>query len=188
MDKGILDKFKFNRLAEKMRNGDERAAQTLYKELIDKVYGFCLSRVREKAAAEDLTQDIFVKLIGKIGTFDKKRGNFLGWFWQLVRNTLTDYYRSGGRNVLSFSEFPEEAKIEEVASYDIRDQLQQKIECINLSELIRTFAADEQELFEFRFVAELPYEEISNIIGKSEGTLRVAANRLKSKIKNSFKI
>jgi len=187
MGNRILNKFKFNYLAARAQKGDERAAQMLYKNLIDKVYGFCLSRVGEKSIAEDLTQDIFLKLVSKIGTFDKKRGNFLSWFWQLARNTLTDYYRGGERNEISFSQFSEETGIEDAISYDMHDQLQQKIEYENLRTFIKTLTAEEQELFELKFIAGLPYAEISNMMGKSEGALRVAVNRLRSRIKNSFK-
>ncbi|MDI6734418.1 MAG: RNA polymerase sigma factor [Patescibacteria group bacterium] len=171
-----------------MKNGDKRAAENLYHEIVDKVYGFCLSRVGKKVVAEDLTQDIFVKLVDKIGSFDKKRGNFLSWFWRLVRNALTDYYRSSGRNTIPFSRFPEESRIEEVAFYDNRVDLQGKIEFENVNNFVKTLSADEQDLFELRFIAELPYDEISKMIGKNEGTLRVAATRLKAKIKDNFQL
>src|SRR3989344_4368287 len=100
MRRYFFGEYRLNRLARRMQSGEEEAAEDLYKELAGKVFGFCLARVRQKPLAEDLTQDIFLKLVSRIETFDPKKGTFPVWFWQLARNTLFDYYR--GQKEISF--------------------------------------------------------------------------------------
>ena len=51
---------------------------------------------------------------------------------------------------------------------------------------LATFSEEEKELFELRFVAEMPYKDISKMVEKPEGTLRVAALRLKERIQQEF--
>ena len=53
----ILDENRLNRLARQMQRGEEKAAEALYNELSGKVYGFCISRLRRKHLAEDITQE-----------------------------------------------------------------------------------------------------------------------------------
>lgn len=182
----FFNEYKLNLLARKMQKGDESAAGALYDELSGKVFGFCVSRVRSRNTAEDLTQDIFLKLISRIQTFDPNRGAFSAWFWKLARNTVIDYYRNRERKNTAFSDIPEE-NVENLGSYDTRKSSEQKIEWQRVAEFLDSLSRDEKELFESRFVADLPYKEISRVVGKNEAALRVAATRLKQKVRKHFK-
>ncbi|MEK9173623.1 MAG: sigma-70 family RNA polymerase sigma factor [Patescibacteria group bacterium] len=173
----------FNNLARKMKNGDPGAAEKLYEKLFHKVYGFCMNRVSSKTVAEDITQDIFVKLVEKISFFDESRGNFLVWFWQVARNTVTDHYRKG--KDIAFSDVSDET-LEEKSSISAHEKLDYKIELEKIGFFINSMNPEDQELFNLRFVAGLTYREIAGVLGRSEGSLRVAISRLKSKVKRKF--
>ena len=110
--RNIFSKDALTKLAIQAKKGDALAAEKLYEDLFDKVFGFCMNRTSNRAVSEDLTQDIFLKLVAKIETFDENRGNFLVWFWQLSRNTITDYYRKSKE--VNFSEMEEE-RLEKVS-------------------------------------------------------------------------
>ncbi|MBI4094549.1 MAG: RNA polymerase sigma factor [Candidatus Liptonbacteria bacterium] len=174
-----------NRLVRRMQKGDADAADALYRELVNKVFGFCMNRVRERAAAEDLTQEIFMKLVSRIHTFDATRGAFGGWFWQIARNTVIDFYRENGKRAVPFSDMPEE-HTERLAVSDARTAAEHRFDRAHMDQVLKTLTADEQELFELRFVADLPYREIAGMLGRNEASLRVAVNRLRVKIKKHF--
>ncbi len=176
---------RLNRLAEKMQKGDVRAAEEIYSYFMNKVFGFLISRLRNKAAAEDLTQDIFLKLVNKISLFNPKLGSFSTWFWQLVRNTLIDYYRSSENKNIKFSEI-EETKVEQTLIAD-SDNLESRFELNRMYEFLKTLSPEEQEIFGMRFVSQLSFREMSELLEKSEGALRVNIMRLKRKIKDNFK-
>lgn len=180
---GIFEEHILNRLAKRMQRGDRRAAEEMYNHLVGRVFGFCMNRVGNRNAAEDLAQDIFVKLIGRIGTFDQARGSFSIWFWQLARNAVTDHYRS--RRELSFSDIGDEA-VEDVAGSSIQFS-EHAFEIGRVRNFLKTLLPEERELFELRFVADLPYRTIAAMLGKSEGTLRVAVSRLKAKMRSALK-
>jgi RNA polymerase sigma-70 factor (ECF subfamily) len=59
----------------------------------DKLLGFIQKRVKDKSTAEDILQDVFVKILNKIDTL-KEDSKILKWLYQLTRNTIIDYYRS----------------------------------------------------------------------------------------------
>jgi len=180
---------RFERLAARMQQGDERAARELYDELLRKVYGFCMARVSDRAVAEDLTQDIFLKLVSHIAQFDSSKGRFLVWFWRLARNTVIDHYRRGKEMV--FSDLPhseEDQNPEESLAWveGPERETERQLTLGHVNVFLAKLDQEEQELFRLRFVAELSYREIADILGRNEGALRVATSRLKKKINHHF--
>ncbi len=175
---------RLTQLAIKMRKGDRRAASELYDDLMPKVFGFLFTRTGKREIAEDLSQDIFVKLVQKVDSFDEKRGKFTVWFWQMVRHVLIDHYRE--KKETPFSAFEEETvatmAVEELPDFD------HKLRYEKLKIFLTTLTDEERQLFELRYVAEMPYKEIATMLERSEGSLRVAVLRVKEKIKKEFEV
>ncbi len=166
-----------NALAEKMKKGDKIAAEEIFNKLSPQIFRFFLSRLGNREIAEDLTQDIFFKIIKKIGTFDKKSGNFNTWFWQIARNSLIDYYRE--KKSVPLSDFLEERK-------DIPDEtnnLKAKVEAEEILSAVKSFTPEDQEIFTLRYVSDLSYKDIGRVVGKTEGSLRVIIHRLNNKLR-----
>lgn len=182
---GNLPFDRLDRFARRMKRGDERAATALYEELAEKVFGFCMNRVRSREAAEDVTQEIFLKLTRHITQYDERRGHFAVWFWKLARNTVIDYYRREEKRARPAPEPLEELR-DEPASRDPSELMDMRMKKEQLLTFLTRLRKDEQELFELRYVADLSYREIAGVLGKSEGALRVAASRLRKKVQNFF--
>ncbi len=181
-----LEIFKNDRLtalALRMKKGDRSAAAKLYDELLPKAYGFFFARTSRRETAEDLSQEVFLKLVEHVDSFDATRGRFVVWFWRMARNLLVDHYRS--KKETPFSSF-EETEVEMMAVAELPD-IDAKIRYRKVQHFLKTLANEERELFELRYVVEMPYEEIGELLGRSEGSLRVAAMRIKEKIKKEFK-
>jgi RNA polymerase sigma-70 factor, ECF subfamily len=179
-----IKKDRLTELAVRMKEGDRKAAAALYDELAPKVYGFLLARTSKKEVAEDLAHDVFIKLIEKIESYDEKKGVFVVWFWQVVRRMLIDFYRK--KQEMPFSHFEPDV-VEAMAVDDREPNLDERFRYEKLSLFLQTLSEDERELFEYRYVAEMSYEEIAGLTGKSEGSLRVAVLRIKEKIKKDMK-
>ena len=67
--------------------------EMVWKEYHENLLGFIRSRVGDFAAAEDILQDVFVKIYSKIDTL-KQNAKLKGWIYQITRNAIIDYYRS----------------------------------------------------------------------------------------------
>jgi RNA polymerase sigma-70 factor (ECF subfamily) len=178
-----LQRDRLDRLVAKMKKGDRTAAGTLYEELAPKLYGFVFSRTGSREVAEDLSQEIFIKLIERVESFDDKKGRFTVWFWRMARNTLIDHYRQ--KKMTPFSHF-EDDEVAGMAVGEIPDT-DNVLAYRRLRKVVATFSREDQELFELRFAAEMSYRDIANILERPEGALRVAALRLRDKIKKEFK-
>lgn len=182
----FFEERELNRLAGKMQQGDARAADALYRKLSHKVFGFSMNRLGNPGAAEDLMQDIFLKLVERIGTFDRQRGTFSVWFWQLARNTAIDHFRAERDRSIVYADVGEEA-LAERALYEPHRAVEERWEHDRFREALRALLDDaERELFEMRFIAELSYKEMARLLGRSEGALRVAVNRIKHKIRHTL--
>jgi RNA polymerase sigma-70 factor (ECF subfamily) len=182
MESNNAIKDRLTSLAVRMKRGDRNAAAKLYDELLPKAYGFFFTRTGRKETAEDLSQDIFLKLVEKIQHFDERKGSFVVWFWQIARNLLVDHYR--GKKTVAFSSF-EEGEVEMMSVGEMPD-LDSRMRYQNLQHFLKTLGEEERELFELRYVGDASYREIARITGKSEGSLRVAALRVKEKIKKQL--
>ncbi len=167
-----------NRLATRLKRGDVRAGEEVFNHFSPLLYRFFLARTTNRAISEDLTQDVFFKVISKIDTFDDEKGNFPGWVWQIARNTLIDHYR--GKSDIPFVDAGEGIEDISVAV----DDIDQRMKIRAIMEAVGRLTEEEQELFSLRYVSDTSYKDMSALIGKSEPALRVALHRLNKKVKD----
>lgn len=181
----LFEKRALNALAKRMQEGDERAAADLYDRLIKKTFGFAMHRVGNRAVAEDLAQDIFLKVVDRIQTFDPAKGAFTSWFWQIARNVVIDHYRSAHGETRPFSEFADE-DVERFAVHDPAPAAEQRHLLNEVSQFLQSLSDEEREIFELRMIADMPYRDMEELLGKNEGALRVAVSRIKAKMRKNI--
>ena len=80
-------------LIEQCLKGDEASWETIVRQNWRKVFNVAYKFVGKHEEAEDLTQDIFLKIFKALGTFDR-RANFQTWIVSISRNLCIDHYRS----------------------------------------------------------------------------------------------
>ena len=83
-------------LIERLKQGDESAFKTIVEQWQDMVYNTILGIVQNETEAEDLAQDVFIKVFEKIGTF-KGDAKFSTWLYRIATTTALDHLRSKKR-------------------------------------------------------------------------------------------
>ena len=86
-----------DRLVTALERRDQRALETLYDRYGDYVYSVCLRMVGDVQLAEDLTQEVFLRLWRRPDLYDVRRGRFITWLLSVARNRSIDERRSRGR-------------------------------------------------------------------------------------------
>jgi RNA polymerase sigma-70 factor (ECF subfamily) len=86
-----------DQLVAALEERDARALEALYDRYGDYVYSICLRMVRDVQLAEDLTQEVFLRVWRRPDLFDANRGRFLTWLLSVARNRSIDESRSRGR-------------------------------------------------------------------------------------------
>ncbi len=84
----------FTQLLDAARKGESEALSTLYREFLPGVFGYIATRVPDRATAEDLTSEVFLKMvegIGNVRTSDE--AGFAAWILQVARISVAGFYR-----------------------------------------------------------------------------------------------
>src|SRR3954451_5376588 len=82
------------RAVERAQEGDADALRFLYLRYADNVYGYVCSILRDEHEAEDVTQQVFAKLLGSLGRFQPRSVPFSAWILRVAHNAAIDHMRS----------------------------------------------------------------------------------------------
>ena len=80
-------------LIERCLSGEQSAWDELIKNYTKRVYGICYRFTGRENEAQDLTQDVFLRVFKTLGSFRAGEGSFVVWLTRLTRNLLVDHYR-----------------------------------------------------------------------------------------------
>ena len=85
----------------------------IYNEYHDRVMGYIYARLRSKADAEDLCQDVFVKVHNKLESFDSEKASLSTWIFSITRNSVIDFYRKSHPITEMDENLPEDGSIDD---------------------------------------------------------------------------
>jgi RNA polymerase sigma-70 factor, ECF subfamily len=141
--------------------GDREALGFLYTRYADDIYGYVQSIVKDPHEAEDVTQQVFAKLIRIIGKYEERQVPFFAWILRVARNLAIDHLRSQRMVPV------EEVRTSDQGSGDpARDQPMS-----DLREALSTLPVDQCEVLVLRHVAGLSPAEIAMRTGRSESSI-----------------
>ncbi|HEX6387028.1 MAG TPA: sigma-70 family RNA polymerase sigma factor [Anaerolineae bacterium] len=87
-------------LIRQAQTGDRLAFAALYDRYYQPIYTRIYYRVSDRATAEELAANVFVRMVEKLGQYRTRGQPFLAWLYTIARNLLTDYYRQSSRATL----------------------------------------------------------------------------------------
>ncbi|HET9368768.1 MAG TPA: RNA polymerase sigma factor [Vicinamibacterales bacterium] len=164
-------------LIERCLRGDQAAWEQIVRQHWRKVFNLAYKFVGRHDEAEDLTQDIFLKIFKALHTFDR-RANFQTWLISISRNLCIDHYRSVRKE--------RETMAREVDAADLMPVSKERsphghVEQVDLRRLIKeALAALPPALAEavtMRDLQEYSYQEIADKLQLPEGTVKSRINR-----------
>ena len=154
-----------NELIQKFQNGDEKAFDQLVRNNLNNVFGFFMKVTRDEMSAEDLTQDVFMKLYKNLKNF-RHDSNFSTYLYRINSNTANSWItRNKWRNLLHLDQAPVKGE------YDIKNEAEWTKE--ELWNEISKLPNKQRRVMILRITDSLSYSEISKITGMSEGTAKV---------------
>jgi RNA polymerase sigma-70 factor (ECF subfamily) len=143
-----------------LKQGDRSALQFLYVRYADDVCGFVRSIVRDVHEAEDITQNVFAKLITAIHRYEPREVPFAAWILRVARNAALDHLRA--RRQIPFEEVRTSDDGHEQLGFD-RSQ--------SLREALQRLPQDQREVLVLRHIAGLSPGEIARRLGKTESSV-----------------
>jgi RNA polymerase sigma-70 factor (ECF subfamily) len=131
----------------------------------------------KKEVAEDLTSEIFIKAFKHFDKFDSQR-SFKVWIYTIAHNHLINYYRAK-KETIDIGEV--DYKLE--SSSDLRKDTDKVLDKEWLMEKLKLLKNHHRELIILRYIEELSYKEMAEILNKDQRALRVAVMRVINKLK-----
>lgn len=155
------------------QRGEEAAFRELFESHKDKVYSIALRYAGDPAAAMDITQDTFLKLMDRIGQF-RGESSFDSWLYRLVVNSCLDYRRRQKRWMPMVEEFFDTFRAPQATALQdlMKDERQQQVQ-----DVVARLAPEHRVVVVLRYTEGLSYEEIAEILNCSRGTVASRLNR-----------
>jgi RNA polymerase sigma-70 factor (ECF subfamily) len=167
-------------------DGDQAAWETIIATYWRKVFNVAYRFVGTYDEAEDLTQEIFLKVFTSLRTFDR-RANFQTWLISVSRNYCIDRYRSGRRDRQVFAREIDASTLQAEArdpSPLARVETQDRVSI--LREALRDLSPALRSAVLLRDIHELSYQEIAQQLGVAEGTVKSRINRGRAELARSI--
>jgi RNA polymerase sigma-70 factor (ECF subfamily) len=167
-------------------SGDQRAWHTLVTSQHKRVYAICYRFTGDPDEAEDITQDVFLKVFRNLRSFDAERGGFHTWITTLTRNLLVDNYRRTRLDRASDSldetiSGEEEGPTAAERLADTRMGPEQRFAGLELKAAIQAallkLSTELREAVILRDLEDMDYKEIAVILKIPEGTVKSRISR-----------
>jgi RNA polymerase sigma-70 factor, ECF subfamily len=164
-------------MIERCLNGDQAAWESIVRLYRRKIFNVAYKFVGRHDQAEDLTQDVFLKLYKSLDTFDR-RANFQTWLISVSRNLCIDHYRSVRKERETISRDVDPADLAPAAPDARADvQLEQRDRVKLLRRALDKLAPTLRTAVMLRDIQELTYQEIADRLRLPEGTVKSRINR-----------
>ncbi len=167
-------------------NGDSAAWQQLVTSQHRRVYGICYRFTGSPTDAEDLTQDVFLKVYRNLAGFDPEKGAFTTWLTTLTRNLLVDHFRRTrqDRATDSLDESAREGEDGPTMADRLADVRPNQLHRIAQMELrariqhaLKQLSPELREAVILRDLQDMDYKEIAAVLRVPEGTVKSRISR-----------
>ena len=167
-------------LVSRCLRGDEPAWEELVRVHTRKVYSLCYRFTNSDSEAQDLTQEVFLRVFRTLRTFRSAEGSFGTWLARVTRNLLIDHYRRSKQERVTDSIEDQLPMLEESgAARTMRPD--QAIAGREASEILQAtlqkLSPDLREAVILRDLQEMEYREIAGVLQIPEGTVKSRINR-----------
>ena len=166
-------------LVERCLGGQEAAWEDLVRIHTKRVYSICYRFTNSDAEAQDLTQEVFLRVFKNLKSFRAGDGLFVVWLGRLTRNLLIDHYRRTRMERATESIEDKVAAIEESPASMARTEgmLAGREASELLQAALQKISPDLRETVILRDLEELEYREIADVLNIPEGTVKSRLNR-----------
>jgi RNA polymerase sigma-70 factor, ECF subfamily len=160
------------RLIQRAQQGDRQAFADLYERYQPAIYNYLYYRIDDPDCAEELTGEVFARMVQNIRRYRNLGQPFLAWLYTIARNLRIDYYRENGKTHLV--ELDETVPSDEHSPIEMLE-IHLKADC--LKKVLPFLTEDQQFVILAKFVEERSNAEIAQLLDKPEGAIKSLQHR-----------
>ncbi len=161
-------------LIQQAQKGNSQAIGTLYDQHHQLIFRFIWSRVQDPAIAEDLTGELFTRMVIYLPDYQANGIPFRAWLYRIARNLITDHHRKyGGQEFMDISQTigmrsEQDDPMQQVAAKLTAEKVQSALERIDPAQ---------REVVELRFLAGLSLQEAADTLDKTVAAVKSLQHR-----------
>ncbi|MDE2311819.1 MAG: sigma-70 family RNA polymerase sigma factor [Patescibacteria group bacterium] len=167
-------------LVRRAQNGDEAAFGQIYDDFAPRIFRYVKLKIQHPPDAEDVLQEVFIKAYKGLGSLDMDKLNFSAWLYKVASNTINDHFRKKYRT-------PEVSVIDEKfdapSDYSLEKDLMTKWDWDAAKAAFLQLPPLYRQVLELRFEQQFTIDEVAEIIGKSNLSIRLIQHRALKKIR-----
>jgi RNA polymerase sigma-70 factor (ECF subfamily) len=154
-------------LVERAKQRDQEAFAQLYEEYFDRIYRYIVFKIGDEMEAEDMTQQVFLKVLRSISSFRWKGVSFSAWLYRIAHNQVVDYLRrKAKRGVVPLNELI-------VSGGDDPQRVtEQHADIEQVLAAAKHLTEAQREVVSLRFAGDLSIAEVAKAMGRSEGAIK----------------
>jgi len=166
-------------LVQQCLQGDGSAWEELVRRHSRRIYNVCYRFVGNRTEAEDLSQEVFLRVYRTLGTYRSAHGGFVTWMTSVTRNLLIDHYRRTKRDRLTDSLDDKMPVVENKESVARRPDEQALLSELSgqVQSALTQLSPELREAVILRDLQQLEYAEIQRVLEVPEGTVKSRINR-----------
>lgn len=165
--------------ASKIRNGDVQAFENLINEYKTKIFGYCLHTLNNYHMAEEVTQEVFVKVYKNINTYDSTQSSLSTWIFTITHNTCINCFRNSRTGIpLQEADYISGPSLEDKVIVD--DLLSR------LFKILHSLPERDREMIIMKDYLGLKNSEIARILDIPEGTVKSGLHNIRTKIRKKL--
>jgi RNA polymerase sigma-70 factor (ECF subfamily) len=177
----MVQKHSDEQLMLQVQKGNLDALAPLFEKYHVKLYNFFLRMTQNRETSQDLTQNVFRRILSYRETYNEKWA-FRSWMYQIARNVSAQHFK---HQKLLIDDYQETENMEMDARLADEEMAQnQKKELLH--EALKRLSTEEKELLELSRFQGLKYKEIAQITGNSVAAIKVKVHRAMQKLKTYY--
>lgn len=156
------------------QGGNVDAIEALYDRHRPNIFRYVWSRVGDRHTAEDLTGDVFLRMLAALPQYRTTGMPFRAWLYRIAHNLLVDHFRWENKR----AEVPLDTIEERDAGrYDPASTAERKLDAERVRHALSQLDPSHREIVVLRFLCELSLREVAQILGKTEAAVKSLQHR-----------
>ena len=154
-------------LIRRAQEGDPNVVSALYERYQRSIYRYLYYRVGDPQTAEDLTSEVFLRMIEALSNYNNQNISFQAWLFQIARNLSIDHYRKKGaqRDVQLEDNLPEQ-------NDEPLEVIDQELTSEKLRRALIDLPDNQRDVIVMRFISGMPIVEVAQVLHKSEDSIK----------------
>ena len=163
-----------------MMNEDRLTVERVYREYYPRILGYVRSKLSSPQEAEDVCSSAMLKIVRGLPTFDPEKSSLSTWIYTIVRNTLTDHYRSRRSHEELGEDIPYEG--------DDFEEILQEERLEELAAALEKLPQRERDVIILHYYSGISLREISEAIGMSYSNMKIIHRKALAGLKKHLDI